>query len=96
MKKDYGDFVRHGFTVSEFLSWTATELREWSHGSPVPPTCANVLPEIDLLLAVMDAVRELPGLDTSPDAPSTFDRDIDRAVAAYREQRDAAFPLLGR
>lgn len=85
---------REYINLSDFLFEHADQIRELYRGSAVAPTYSAIIPEIDLLLAVMDAVRELPGLDMPPDAPSRFDRDIDRAVAAYRKQRDAAFPLL--
>ena len=82
--------------LSDFLFEHADQLRELYRGTAPEayvPAYVDIIPEIDLLLAVMDAVRELPGLDTPPDGPSRFDRDIDRAVAAYRKQRDAALPL---
>ena len=35
-------------------------------------------------LAVMGAVRNLPGLDSAPDSPSTFGGDLYRAVSNYK------------
>lgn len=50
-------------------------------------------PEIDLLTAVMDAVRVLPGLDRPPKAENTFVADIEAALAGYHRARGVPAPV---
>jgi hypothetical protein len=47
-------------------------------------------PRLALLLAIMRAVRFEPGRDSAPDAPDTFDLDIDRACSTYMPHRTRA------
>jgi hypothetical protein len=52
-------------------------------GDPIPDY-ARYRAEIDFMLAVMDAVRMLPGLDGQPAGDSDFDAVVDGALRAYR------------
>lgn len=51
------------------------------------PRYADITPEIDMLLAIMEAIRRLPGLDAPPDAPNYFDADVCRAAADLAQRR---------
>jgi hypothetical protein len=73
--------------LSDFLFDHAKQIRAEYLGPCADDTDYTVYaPEIQLLLAVMDAVRVLPGLDKF-DPPSMFDRDLHRALAAYHVAR---------
>ena len=52
-------------------------------------------PELELALAVMKAVREMPGRDGLPDAPNTFKADLAAALRAY-EERSEDLPEEGK
>ena len=41
-------------------------------------------PEVNLVVAVMRAVRLMPGRDRLPDAPNTFETDLHAALERYR------------
>lgn len=70
--------------LSDFLSDHAAMIEHRYLGvSPYD----DIEPEIRLLLDIMSAVRTLPGLDSPPDAPDTFNAQVEDAIAAYRAER---------
>ena len=66
--------------LSDFLSDHAATIRE---SYATDPRYADYQKEITFLLATMDAVRELPGLDAPPAAPNRFTSALVNATLTY-------------
>ncbi|HEY7192872.1 MAG TPA: hypothetical protein VH439_03950 [Gemmatimonadales bacterium] len=66
--------------VSDVLYEAEESIREYQDAGII---ARHGDPELELLKDVMRAVRFMPGRDSSPYAPDTFDADLKRAIAKY-------------
>ncbi len=68
--------------ISDVLYEADIQIREYlqnQHRRPTPPD-----PALALLLALMTAVRLMPGRDRPPYDVNTFDTDLNAALVEYR------------